>query len=139
MERVTGIGGVFFKSQDVAQLGKWYAENLGVPMEEWGGTTFEWRHRDDAAKLGHTVFSLFKSDSDYFGPGEAPFMVNFRVADLDAMLDQLRAKGCAVAEKVEESEFGRFGWVTDPEGHRVELWEPPAGPDAPLPDSEPPA
>ena len=127
MARVTGIGGIFIKGHDRESLGAWYREHLGVPVQDWHGAQFF--SRDDASprEQGYAVWSLFEADTDYFGPRPQPFMVNFRVDDLHALLAKLRAAGCVVDEKTHEDEFGRFGWVTDPEGNRVELWEPPTG------------
>lgn len=126
MERVTGIGGIFFKATDPAKLADWYEKNLGIPKVEHGSSTFEWREADDASRTGQTVWSPFAADTRYFAPSNASFMVNYRVKDLHAMLAQLRAAGVTVDEKIEESEFGRFGWVFDPDGNKIELWEPPA-------------
>ncbi|MCB9565438.1 MAG: VOC family protein [Kofleriaceae bacterium] len=123
MQRVRGIGGVFFKAKDPAALARWYRDHLGVAVEDWGGARFGWADHDprrDAA----TIWNPFPADTAYFAPSKASFMVNFRVDDLDAMLAQLRAAGDVVDDKVEDSEFGRFGWVMDPEGNRVELWQP---------------
>ncbi len=127
MERVTGIGGIFFKAKDEQMLRSWYREHLGIAVEAWGGTSFPWREAADPATAGSTVWSVFPARSTYFDPSTSPFMVNYRVRDLDAMLAQLRAAGIAVDDKIEESEFGRFGWATDPEGNRFELWQPPDG------------
>ena len=124
MKRVTGIGGIFFKSRDPAALGAWYREHLGLDVTDWGGAIFEWG--GPGSEKGSTIWSAFKSDTTYLEPGTASFMVNFRVADLDALLAALRAEGCNVEARTEESEQGRFGWVIDPEGNKVELWEPPA-------------
>lgn len=127
MQRVTGIGGIFFKAKDPKALGAWYRDHLGVNIEDWGGTAFRWVDDDTpSAKAGEgsTVWSPFKQDTDYFAPSQAPFMINYRVKDLDAMLAQLREHGCDVDDKIEDSEFGKFGWVMDPEGNRVELWQP---------------
>jgi predicted enzyme related to lactoylglutathione lyase len=130
MQKVLGIGGVFFKSTDKAALAAWYRDNLGVPVDDnWHGAVFPWAANDPAGDAA-TVWSPFAADSDYFAPSTKPFMINFRVADLDAMLAQLRANGCEVDDKVENSDFGRFGWVMDPDGNRVELWQPPAAPSA---------
>lgn len=126
MRRVTGIGGIFFKARDPKALGAWYREHLGLEVEEWGGAAFRWAS-DNPNGAGTTIWSPFKADTDYFAPSEASFMVNFRVADLHALLAALRAEGCDVQDKVEESEYGKFGWVLDPEGNKLELWEPPAG------------
>lgn len=124
-ERVTGIGGIFFKARDKAALIAWYRERLGMDVQEWGGATFDWRDADDAAKRGQTLWTVFPRESPYFDPSASPFMINYRVANLDRMLAQLRTAGVTVDDKIESSEFGRFGWAMDPEGNRVELWEPP--------------
>ena len=125
MARVTGLGGVFVKVNDRAALGAWYRQHLGIKVEDWGGAQFPWSDDPGVPAQAYSVWSLFKADTKYFAPSQKPFMVNFRVDDLHALLAQLRAAGCAVDEKVEESEFGKFGWVTDPEGTKLELWEPP--------------
>lgn len=126
MEKVLGIGGVFFKARDKKALGAWYRDHLGVPVDEsWGGAVFPNPENGPEASA-QTRWSPFDADTTYFAPSTAPFMLNFRVRDLDAMIAQLRAAGCDVDDKLEESEFGRFGWVTDPESRRVELWQPPA-------------
>lgn len=124
MAKVTGMGGVFFRARDPAALSRWYRERLGVPLGEEGYGDFEWRERDDPERVGRTVFSLFPDDTDYFGPDPAAFMVNFRVDDLEALLEELREAGVEVADEVEEHPYGKFGWITDPEGRRIELWEP---------------
>ena len=117
MERVTGIGGVFFRSQDPKGLVAWYAEHLGVPVQEDGYVVF-------TGERGAHVWSPFAADTDYW-PHEKQAMVNFTVPDMDAMLAQLRGAGIEVDERVEELEgVGRFGWGVDPEGNRFELWEP---------------
>jgi len=115
-ERVTGIGGVFFRARDPDALVAWYAEHVGVPVQPDGYVVFE-KSRD-----AH-VWAPFPEDTDYW-PVEKQAMVNFTVRDLDAMLAQLRAAGVEVDGKIEEHEFGRFGWATDPEGNRFELWQP---------------
>lgn len=124
MKRVTGIGGIFFKAKDPETLGAWYRDHLGLDVADWGGAIFNWGGPDSDA--GMTLWSAFKSDTSYFEPGTASFMVNFRVADLHALLAALRSEGCNVEDRTEESEQGKFGWVVDPEGNKVELWEPPA-------------
>jgi predicted enzyme related to lactoylglutathione lyase len=119
MERVTGIGGVFFRARDAANLRAWYRDHLGIDVEAaWGGCAFKWR------EPGATVWSAFAADSNYF-PGS--YMINYRVDDLDAMLAQLRRAGTTVDERIEDGPDGRFGWAADPEGNRFELWQPPAG------------
>jgi predicted enzyme related to lactoylglutathione lyase len=119
-ERVTGVGGVFFRAADPKALAAWYAEHLGIDVEQWGGAVF-------SAEAGDaTVWALFADDTDYFGAPSQQSMVNFRVRDLDAMLTQLRDAGVTVDANVHESEQGRFGWAEDPEGNRFELWQPPS-------------
>jgi len=125
MARVTGLGGVFLKAKDQAGLLAWYREHLGIPVEEWGGVAFRWAEDGGSPAHAYSVWTLFGADSKYFAPSEKPYMVNFRVDDLHGLLAKLRAEGCAVDEKVDESEFGKFGWVLDPEGNKIELWEPP--------------
>jgi predicted enzyme related to lactoylglutathione lyase len=120
MEKVLGVGGVFFKARDPKALAAWYREHLGVPVE--AGQTYCPFASSGAGE--QTAWSTFPADTKYFGPSPAPFMVNYRVRNLDAMLAQLRAAGISVEDKVEDYDFGRFGWATDPEGNRFELWEP---------------
>ncbi|MFI6151267.1 VOC family protein [Kitasatospora sp. NPDC051170] len=115
MERVLGIGGYFLRAADPEGLNAWYRDCLGLDADEHG----LWRQAD-----GPTVFATFESGTEYFGSGSQQTMLNFRVRDLDAMLAQLRARGAEVAEEIQEMEgVGRFGWVTDPEGNRIELWQ----------------
>jgi catechol 2,3-dioxygenase-like lactoylglutathione lyase family enzyme len=121
MERVLGIGGIFFKAQDPAKLKAWYRDNLGLPTDEHGETMFP-AQGDRGSVL---VWAPFPADTKYFEPSTAPFMINFRVKDLRAMLAQLRAAGAVVDDNVQEESYGKFGWVMDPEGNRIELWEPP--------------
>jgi len=122
MKRVTGIGGIFFKSPDPKALSAWYREHLGLDVSDWGGAVFDWGGPDSAA--GATVWSPFAQDTQYMAPSTASFMINFRVHDLDALLDALRAEGCNVVGEPQSSEQGKFGWVMDPDGNKVELWEP---------------
>ncbi|RNF84203.1 VOC family protein [Montanilutibacter psychrotolerans] len=121
--RVHGLGGVFFKADDPAALSQWYADHLGIPMEGWGGAVLPW-NRVDTGERACTVWSPFSADTRYFEPSTKPFMLNFRVDDLDATLAALRAEGCNVLDRGEDSEQGRFGYVVDPEGHLIELWQP---------------
>ena len=124
MERVTGIGGIFFKARDADRLKDWYRENLGVEPGADGGVIFEWREAESPEGKGYTVWAPFRDDTTYFAPSEAPFMINYRVKDLDRMLDQLRRAGVTVDDRIDEQPYGRFAWATDPEGNRIELWEP---------------
>lgn len=128
MKRVVGIGGIFIKSRDPEALKAWYRTHLGMDIQDWGGMAFPWSTPEDPNPGGMTIWTVFEESSEYFNPSKAPFMVNYRVEDLDAVLGALRAEGCDVDEKTEESEFGKFGWVIDPDGNKVELWEPPSGP-----------
>ena len=124
MARVTGIGGVFFKSKgDPAALAAWYAKHLGLKLEDFGGAILRWPE-DKASDDGLTVWSLAKSDSKWFSPSESSFMINYRVDDLDALLRQLRADGVTVVGGPESHENGRFAWIMDPDANKVELWEP---------------
>jgi predicted enzyme related to lactoylglutathione lyase len=127
MRRVTGVGGIFIKSGDPQRLREWYRRHLGIAVEEWGGCAFRWQSPDDPGVVGTTVWSVFEAQSNYFEPSGSQFMVNYRVHDLHALLAALRAEGCQVMDKVEESEYGKFGWVLDPDGNKLELWEPPPG------------
>ena len=127
MKRVTGIGGIFFKAKDAAALRAWYQKHLGIEVQEWGGAAFRWMDADGKPEAGTTIWTVADADSDYFAPSSSSFMVNYRVADLRALLEALRAEGCNVIDKTDDSEYGKFGWVIDPEGNKVELWEPPPG------------
>jgi|SRR5579862_9555148 len=127
MKRVTGIGGVFVRSKDPRALGAWYREHLGLNIEEWGGVAFRWATAENPTGAGATIWSPFKDDTSHYVLSTASYMINFRVHDLDSLLAALRSEGCAVDAKVEESEYGKFGWVQDPEGNRIELWQPPEG------------
>ncbi|MBK8257820.1 MAG: VOC family protein [Polyangiaceae bacterium] len=127
MKRVTGIGGIFFKAKDAPALRDWYKRHLGIDVQVWGGAAFTWADAEGKPVAGTTAWSINSADNDYFAPSSAPFMVNYRVADVHALVKVLRDEGCNVLEKIDESEFGKFGWVIDPEGNKVELWEPPPG------------
>ena len=127
MQRVTGIGGVFFKAKDAPALHAWYREHLGIDVQPWGGAAFEWVDAEGKPAGGTTAWLIAPQETGQFAPSVAPFMVNYRVADLHALVAALRAEGCNVLDKIDESEYGKFAWVIDPEGNKVELWEPPAG------------
>lgn len=120
MERVAGIGGVFFRARDPAALAAWYRDNLGVPIDE--GRTYATLMSGAPGEI--TVWSAFPADTAYFGSGPQHLMINYRVSDLDAMLAQLRDAGAEVEDEIQGFEYGRFGWARDPEGNRFELWEP---------------
>jgi len=129
MEQITGIGGIFFKAQDPVRMAAWYRDHLGLANQD-GNTEFLWRPHDQPAETASTVWSVFPADSDYFGPTQTPYMINYRVANLDRMLDQLRTAGIPII-KVEDYDYGRFAWITDPEGNRIELWQPITAPSPP--------
>ena len=122
MAHVTGIGGVFIKATNPEKLRDWYHKHLGIDIQSWGGATF---HSAGTSNGTTTVTSWMISDGSHFAPSDAAFMINYRVTDLHALLDQLRAAGCQVLNHTEESEFGSFGWVIDPEGNKIELWQAP--------------
>jgi predicted enzyme related to lactoylglutathione lyase len=125
MSRVTGIGGIFIKAKDPTVLRTWYKQHLGIEIQAWGGTSFRWADSSGRPIGGTTAWMI--GDGKNFAPSTSSFMVNYRVSDLHALLAALRAERCDVLEKTEESEYGKFGWVMDPEGNKIELWEPSAG------------
>ena len=127
MKRVTGIGGIFFKAKDAPALRAWYRRHLGIDVQDWGGAAFRWADSQATPTCGTTIWSIAPQESNQFAPGNASFMVNYRVEDLHAVVAALRAEGCHVLEKIEESEYGNFAWVIDPEGNKVEFWQAPAG------------
>ncbi len=127
MKRVTGIGGIFFHARDPAALRAWYAKHLGFDVQPWGGAAFSWSNDEGRPAVGTTIWNIGDAAGDYFAPSKASFMINYRVADLHALVAVLRDEACDVLEKIEESEYGKFAWVLDPEGNKVELWEPPSG------------
>ena len=127
-DRVTGIGGIFIKARDPKALAAWYSDHLGVPRANGAiPPLFQWRDHDDPQRVGNTVWGLFQSDTKYFAPSTAPFMINYRVNNLDRLLARLRAAGITVEPKVVDDFNGKFGWVMDPEGNKIELWEPKPG------------
>ena len=127
MNYVTGIGGIFFKAIDPEKLAEWYKTHLGLNVEEWGGVMFYENNpaNNNPIRQAYSNWSPFEAGTEYFSPSDKPFMINFRVTNLDALLEKLRSEGVKVEEKTEKSEFGYFGWVMDPEGNKIELWEPP--------------
>ena len=125
MKRVTGIGGIFFQARDPAALRAWYKTHLGIEVQAWGGAVFTWTDSEGNSTKGTTAWSIGPADGKQFAPSKSTFMVNYRVDNLDALLQALRDEGCDVLEKTDDSEYGKFGWVIDPEGNKVELWQPP--------------
>jgi predicted enzyme related to lactoylglutathione lyase len=126
MARVTGIGGVFFKSSgDRESLARWYEENLGFALADFGGAILKWSD-DEAKDGGLTVWHVAEKSSEWFAPSDSSFMINYRVDDLTGLLEQLRANGVEVLQGPESHENGKFAWIMDPDGNKVELWEPAA-------------
>ena len=124
MARVTGIGGVFFKStSDPGRLAAWYRDNLGLPFEDWGGAILKWPE-DTAEDKGLTVWHVAPADTTWFSPSTSSFMINYRVDDLAALLEKLKANGVEIVKGPDSAENGKFAWVLDPDGNKVELWEP---------------
>ena len=124
MKRVIGIGGIFFKCNDQKEVRNWYEKHLGIHSEDWGGT-FPWRRQENPEVETYTAWSPFKADTNYFSPSSHDYMVNYQVEDLNGLLATLREEGVKVIGDIEDSEFGKFGWIMDPEGRKIELWEPP--------------
>ncbi len=124
MYNVTGIGGIFIKAKDPKALAAWYKENLGIDFGENSYVTFKWLKENNSDLPGSTVLSFFKEDSDYFEPSKSVCMINFRVKNLHLILFELKQKGIWVADKTQYYDYGSFGWIMDPEGNKIELWEP---------------
>ena len=122
MKRVTGIGGIFFKCQDPEAMRQWYEAHLGIKNEQYG-TNFEWLDAEDPTKKGTTVWSAMKASTKYFDPSTKPFMINYRVENLEALLELLKNEGVTVVGEMEDSEYGKFAHILDPEGNKIELWE----------------
>jgi catechol 2,3-dioxygenase-like lactoylglutathione lyase family enzyme len=119
--KITGIGGVFFKAKDPKALSAWYRDVLGLPLQPWGGAKLRYDAPDHPPAL---AWSLFPESTDYFAPSTGPFMINYAVDDLAAFLAKLQAKGVTVLKRDDTDAFGRFAWILDPEGNKIELWEP---------------
>jgi predicted enzyme related to lactoylglutathione lyase len=123
MKRVTGLGGIFFKCQDPELVKNWYKKHLGFETEDCG-TSFEWRKVDDPDQKGYTLWSPFPARTEYFGSEKQSYMINYRVENLQALVKQLELEGVVVLDKIEEYEYGKFVHILDPEGNRIELWQP---------------
>lgn len=124
MAKVTGIGGVFFKSAGKgSELAAWYEKNLGISLESWGGAILSWPD-DKAVDGGMTVWSTADADSKWFAPSESSFMINYRVDDMDELLAQLKANGVEILKGPDSEDNGKFAWIMDPDGNKIELWEP---------------
>ena len=127
MERVTGLGGPFIKAEDPKGLAAWYEKHLGIAFIGTFYTVLPFTNKDGSEKQGYNVLSFFKSDSDYFAPSNKPIMLNFMVKDLFALLAVLKEEGVTIVGEPMDEEYGKFGWIMDPEGNKIELWEPPIG------------
>lgn len=122
-KRVTGLGGIFFKSNNPKELNQWYTKHLGIPTTDYGAD-FEWREKDNPDKIGQTVWTPFKADTKYFEPSAKEFMINYRVENLEWLVETLRAEGVTIVDEIATYEYGKFVHVLDPEGNKIELWEP---------------
>lgn len=123
MKKVTGLGGVFFKCDNPQSMNEWYAKNLGLATSEYG-TNFEWREADQPSKKGSTMWSTFPKDAPYFNPSAKPFMINYRVENIVALVDELKKENVTIVDEIAEYDYGKFVHVLDPEGNIIELWEP---------------
>jgi len=122
MGKITGIGGVFFKCADPKKMREWYAGNLGLPATDYGAN-FDWVQAEDPTKKGSTAWSTFPQDTKYFAPSTKEFMINYIVEDIEGLVEQLKADGVTVVDNIEDSEYGKFVHILDPEGNKIELWE----------------
>jgi predicted enzyme related to lactoylglutathione lyase len=123
MKKVTGIGGIFFKCKDPQKIKDWYARHLGLQTDKYG-TTFKWRQGADSTKKGFTQWSPFKESTKYFEPSTKDFMINYRVENLQALVEQLKADSVVVLDEIETFDYGKFVHILDIEGNKIELWEP---------------
>lgn len=123
MKRVTGIGGIFFKCDDPDKMKSWYNDHLGIQTDKYGGV-FKWRKAEAPEQTAYTAWSPFSRESTYFEPSKKEFMFNYRVADLEVLLATLKEEGVTVVGEIESYPYGKFGWILDPEGNKIELWEP---------------
>jgi catechol 2,3-dioxygenase-like lactoylglutathione lyase family enzyme len=124
-KRVIGLGGIFFKAKDPQKMYQWYEKHLGIQGKPEEGAMFHWRRADDPEEESMTVWSVFPQETKYFNPSSASFMINYQVDNLDGLLEALRAEGVTIDPKREDHEYGKFAWIIDPEGNKIELWEPP--------------
>jgi predicted enzyme related to lactoylglutathione lyase len=123
MKKVTGIGGIFFKCKDPKKMREWYQVHLGLNTNQYG-SVFEWRQADDSTQKGFTQWSPFNEATKYFAPSTKEFMINYRVADLEALLEQLKKEGVTITDEIQKVEYGKFVHIMDMEGNKIELWEP---------------
>ncbi|GAB3742836.1 VOC family protein [Spirosoma lituiforme] len=122
MRKVTGIGGIFFKCDDPQKMKDWYAQQLGLPVSDYG-TMFRWRDADDSTKEGTTVWNAFDKNTTYFEPSKKDFMINYRVEQLEELVEQLRSSGVTILDEIAVYDYGKFVHILDPEGNNIELWE----------------
>ena len=122
-KRVTGIGGIFLKAKDPKATNEWYAKHLGINAGQWGGT-FRWRHALNKEEFGATAWSIFKEDTEYTSPSTKDSMINYRVENLEELLATLKEEGVQIVGEMETFDYGKFGWIMDPNGYKIELWEP---------------
>jgi predicted enzyme related to lactoylglutathione lyase len=123
MKRVTGLGGIFFKCKDPKKMNEWYKTHLGLDTNQWGAT-FDWRQDDDPTKKGSTQWSTFPETTKYFEPSAKEFMINYRVENLEALVDELRKEGVTIVDELQVFDYGKFIHIIDAEGNKIELWEP---------------
>ncbi|HUN66201.1 MAG TPA: VOC family protein [Bacteroidota bacterium] len=123
MKKVTGIGGVFFKCTDLKRMREWYKTHLGIDAGDYG-VTFEWREESDQTKKGSTTWNPFATTTKYFDPSSKDFMINYRVENLEALVEELQKGGVTIVDKIETYDFGKFVHILDAEGNKIELWEP---------------
>ena len=123
MKKVTGIGGIFFKCKDPEKMKEWYNNHLGLDAGKYGAT-FEWRQAEDSTKKGTTAWNPFSEKTKYFDPSTKEFMVNYRVENLEALVEELKKEGVTITDAIETVDYGKFVHIMDPEGNKIELWEP---------------
>lgn len=123
MKKVTGIGGIFFKSSDPARIKDWYHQNLGLVVDAYG-SPFEFRNANNPDQINYLQWSPFKDDTQYFEPSKKEFMINYRVADLEALVVELKKEGVTLCDEIESFDYGKFVHIMDPDGNKIELWEP---------------
>lgn len=123
MKRVTGLGGIFFKTKNPQQTKEWYHKHLGLPINDYGAT-FEWRDAENPEKKGSTEWSPFKEDTEYFAPSQKDFMINYRVEDIEALVEVLKSEGVTILDEIETYDYGKFVHILDLDGNKIELWQP---------------
>ena len=124
MKKVTGVGGIFFKCKDPKKMTEWYKENLGLNANPWGGATFEWYEGTDSTKKGQTLWQPFPETTKHFEPSTKDFMINYRVDNLDALVEEFKKNGVTIVDTIQTVDFGKFIHILDAEGNKIELWEP---------------